>query len=102
MSSVKLLYFMDLYRLANILSIEDFGRFSFAQAITNFFVQFTEFGMETTGIRRITQKDNYSFLVENVLFVRLFFSILVILIVYLIHISKMDSKEKIFKLYLFY
>jgi O-antigen/teichoic acid export membrane protein len=89
----QIIVFYGFVRLANILSIEDFGRFSFAQAIMNFFVRFTEFGMETTGIRRITQKDNYSFLVENVLFVRLFFSIVVILIVYLIHISKMDSKD---------
>ena len=89
----QIIVFYGLIRVANLLPPEEFGRFSFAQAISTFFVRLTEFGMETTAIRRITQRDNDSNLVENVFFVRILFSIIIIGVAILLSMIMSNSKD---------
>jgi O-antigen/teichoic acid export membrane protein len=85
--------FFGLIKVAGALTPEDFGRFSFAQAISTFFVRFTEFGMETVAVRRITQHDNDAFLLENVFFVRLILSVFVIGVAFVLHMLMSESED---------
>jgi O-antigen/teichoic acid export membrane protein len=85
--------FYGLIKVAAVLTPEDFGRFSFAQAISTFFVRFTEFGMETVAVRRITQRDRDSFLVENVFCARLFLSLLIIAAAFVLRGMFTDSQD---------
>jgi O-antigen/teichoic acid export membrane protein len=89
----QVIVFYGLIRVANLLTPEDFGRFSFAQAIATFFVRLTEFGLETTAVRRITQRDNDLYLVENVFFIRTFFSVFVLGSAFLLHMILSSSKD---------
>ncbi len=89
----QLIVFYGLIRVAYILTPEDFGRFSFAQAIASFFARFTEFGMETIAVRRISQHDRDDFLVENVFSVRFLLAVFIIGSAFLLHLLLSDSKE---------
>ncbi|MCX6136637.1 MAG: oligosaccharide flippase family protein, partial [Ignavibacteriales bacterium] len=85
--------FFGLIKVAGALTPEDFGRFSFAQAISTFFVRFTEFGMETVAVRRITQHDNDAFLIENVFVVRFVLSLFVIGVAFVLRALLSDSQD---------
>ncbi|MGE5313839.1 MAG: oligosaccharide flippase family protein [Acidobacteriota bacterium] len=90
--------FFGLIKVAGALTPEDFGRFSFAQAISTFFVRFTEFGTETVGVRRITQHDNDAFVLENVFFARTMLSLFVIGAAFIVRMlfSKSQDADIIF------
>jgi PST family polysaccharide transporter len=85
--------FFGLIKVAGALTPEDFGRFSFAQAVSTFFVRFTEFGMETVAVRRITQREDDHFLIENVFFVRLVLSLFVIGVAFVFRSLMFDSQD---------
>lgn len=76
--------FLGFIYIANYLPADQFGRLSFAQAISTFFVRFTEFGLETTAIRRINQRYLHDNIVQNIFFIRIIFSSLIIVIVLLL------------------
>ncbi len=70
------LYFYGIIVIAYAVSPEIFGRFSFAQAFTLFFIRLSELGLETYSIRRIVLKESERIVVSECFNARLLFSVI--------------------------
>lgn len=85
--------FYGIIIIANSHTQENFGIFSFALAIATFFIRLTEFGMETIGIRRITQDGNERYVVENIVLSRLILSVFVLSVASIINFIATPSES---------
>lgn len=74
--------FFTIIKIARLLPSAEFGLFSFAQAIANYFARTTEFGLETIAVRRISKNENSSSLLENVVAFRLVFTVIILALIY--------------------
>lgn len=92
--------FVAFIRIASFLSYDDFGRFAFAQAIINIFTRFTEFGLETVAVRRVTKDQDREFLLEQIFFIRGCLSIVIIIPIALLYIAHIGSPDMLIVLLL--
>lgn len=92
--------FISFIKIASILPPDDFGRFAFAQSIINFLTRFTEFGLETIAVRRITKDHNFYQLFEHISFIRLSLSLIVIIPILSLYIYENENIENVIMLIL--
>jgi len=85
--------FYSFIKIASILPTNDFGAFAFAQSIANFLTRFTEFGLETIAVRRVTKDHQSNQLFCDLSTIRLFLSLIVISPILLLFIYKNQSIE---------
>jgi O-antigen/teichoic acid export membrane protein len=73
--------------IAKVFGPEGFGKFSFAQVFTLYFLSFADFGLQTLGTRSIAQeKNNIPWQVWNITLLRIILALVCFLILLLINI----------------
>lgn len=78
----QLILFYCIIFIAKKLTIEEFGRFSFAQAYTLFFVRLSEFGLETIAIRKAVVELQHRKLVSSIIVTRFLITIPAVILAY--------------------
>lgn len=79
--------FISFIKIASTLPTDDFGRFAFAQAVINLLTRFTEFGLETIAVRKVTGEQGVPRLLEQVSLIRITLAIIVMIPIVIINIS---------------
>jgi PST family polysaccharide transporter len=92
--------FVAFIRIASLLPYDDFGRFAFAQAIINFLTRFTEFGLETVAVRRVTKNQDHKFLFEQIIIIRSCLSFIIVLPIAILFVTDSESPDKLILLLL--
>lgn len=79
--------FISFIKIASTLPTDGFGHFALAQAVINLLTRFTEFGLETIAVRKVTGEQSVPRLLEQVSLVRIILTIIVTAPLVIINIS---------------